>query len=116
MFSWRITKETKSTQQQQEQNSMLKMFNKHKPHATQAPKGPEMPFLSLVTLTFDLWPWHSKLSEKGTKHVFPVNFVQIRSAVCEVFHTQTKKSQRQKQNLTQFSACGNDKNTQKANI
>jgi len=21
-------------------------------------KGPKMPFLSLVTLTFDIWPWY----------------------------------------------------------
>jgi len=38
-------------------------------------------FFSLTTLTFDLWPWHSKSSERGNKHVFPVNLVQIRSAV-----------------------------------
>jgi len=29
--------------------------------------------LSLVTLTFDLWPWRSNSSERGTKHVFTVN-------------------------------------------
>jgi len=28
-----------------------------------------------------------------TKHVLPVNLAQIRSAVPEIFHTQTKKSQ-----------------------
>jgi len=29
---------------------------------------------SLVTLTFDLWPWHSELIQAmGTKHVFDVN-------------------------------------------
>ena len=37
--------------------------------------------LSLVTLTFDFWPWHSNSSERRTKHVFRVNLVQIRSAV-----------------------------------
>jgi len=31
---------------------------------------------------------------------------QIRPAATEMFHTQTKKSQRQKQNRTQFTACG----------
>jgi len=41
-------------------------------------------FLFLVTLTFDLWPWHSNSSERGTKHVFHVNFAQIRSAVPEI--------------------------------
>jgi len=25
----------------------------------------------------DLWPWHSNLSEWGTKHVFPVNLAQV---------------------------------------
>ena len=29
------------------------------------------PFLSVVTSTFDLWPWPSNSSERGTKHVFP---------------------------------------------
>jgi len=49
-------------------------------------------------------------SDRGTKHVFRVNLAQIRSAVPEIFHTQTKKSQTAlKQNLTQFTACGNDK-------
>jgi len=32
--------------------------------------------LSLVILTFDLWPWHLNSSEQGTKHVFRVNFAQ----------------------------------------
>jgi len=44
-----------------------------------------------VTLTFDLWPWHSNSSQRGTKYVFSVNLVQIRSAVPEIFYTQTKK-------------------------
>jgi len=61
-------------------------------NCTQATERAEkMPFLSLVTLTFDLWPWHSNFSERGTKHVLPVNLAQIRSAVSEIFHTQTKK-------------------------
>ena len=37
--------------------------------------------LFLVTLTFDFWPWHSRSSERRTKHVFRVNLAQIRSAV-----------------------------------
>jgi len=49
-----------------------------------------MSFLSLVTLTFDLWHWPSNSSERGTKHVFPVNLAQICSTVPEMFHTQTK--------------------------
>jgi len=51
------------------------------------------------------WPWSANSSERWTKHVFRVNLSQINSAVPEIFHTQTKKSQRQKQNLTQFTAC-----------
>jgi len=38
-------------------------------------------FLSLVTLTFDFWPWHSNSSEQRIKRVFCVNLAQIRSAV-----------------------------------
>jgi len=30
------------------------------------------------------------LSERGTKHVFPVNLAQIRSAATEIFDAQTK--------------------------
>ena len=56
------------------------------------------------------WPWHSNLSEQGTKHVFSVNLVQICSTVPEIFHTETKKSQRQKQNLAQFTECSNNTN------
>ena len=48
-------------------------------------------FLSLVTLTFGLWPWHSRSSERGTKHAFPVNLVQIRSAVSKISEAQTRK-------------------------
>jgi len=33
---------------------------------------------SLVTLIFDLWPWHSNSSEREIKHVFSVNLAQIR--------------------------------------
>jgi len=36
----------------------------------------------------DLWPWHSNSSERG--NVFPVNLVQIRSAVPEIFDSHTK--------------------------
>ena len=38
-------------------------------------------------------PWrprHSNSSERGTKHVFPVNSAQIRSAVPEIFDSQIK--------------------------
>jgi len=46
----------------------------------QAIERAEMPFLSLLTLTLELWPWPSTLCERGTKHVFRVNLAQIRSA------------------------------------
>ena len=39
----------------------------------------------------DLWPWHSNLSEQGTKHVFGVNLAQIHSAVPKIFDLRTKK-------------------------
>jgi len=68
--------------------------------------------LSLMTLTFDLWHWHSNSSERWANHVFRMNLAQIRSAVSEIFHTQTKsRRQRHKQNLTQFTACGNQLRT-----
>ena len=54
-------------------------------------------FLSLVTLTFDLWPWHSwhsNFCERGTKHVLPVNLAQIRSSVPEIFDSQTDKNKK----------------------
>jgi len=41
----------------------------------------------------DLCPRHSYSSERESKHVFPVNLTQIRSAVPEIFEAQTKKSQ-----------------------
>jgi len=36
------------------------------------------------------WPWHSNSSERGTKHVFPVIFAQIHSAVPEIFEAQKR--------------------------
>jgi len=53
-----------------------KMFSKHKPHAGHRN-----------------WPWPSNSPERGMKHIFLANLAQIRSAVPEIFHTQTKKSQ-----------------------
>jgi len=51
-------------------------------------------FRSLVTLTFDPWPWHSNSFERRTKHVFPVNLAQIRSVVPEIFDAETKKNEK----------------------
>jgi len=55
-----------------------------------------------LTLTF-------KLVGARDKARLRVNLAQIRSAVPEIFHTQTKTTgwRRQKQNLPQFAACGN---------
>ena len=61
----------------------------------------------MVTLTFDLdIRTQFNSSEPGTKHVFPVNLAQIRSAVPEIFHAETTKSDRQRQKelyLMQFT-------------
>ena len=64
-------------------------FIKHKTH-TGRHKCRKMPFFVPGDLDFDFRPWPSNSSERGTKHVFRVNFAQIRSAVPEIFHTQTK--------------------------
>ena len=64
------------------------MFTKQT--ARRPPKGrpKNASFLSLVTLTLDLWPWPSNSSERETTHFFRVNLAQIRSAVPEIL-TQT---------------------------
>jgi len=51
----------------------------------------KMPFF--VPGVFDLWPWPSNWSERGTNHVFLVNLAQVHSTDPEIFHTQTKRSQ-----------------------
>jgi len=48
----------------------------------------------------DLWPWHSNSSERGTKHVFPVNLAQFRSAIPEIFNRVHKQSHWQRHNTT----------------
>jgi len=48
-----------------------------------------MPFFVPGDLDLDL---HLQTSERGTKHVFRVNLVQIRSSAPETFHTQTKNT------------------------
>ena len=55
---------------------------------------------------FDPWPMtHRPIPCSAPK--FRVNLAQTRSAVPEIFHTQTKKSQTApKQNFTQFTVCG----------
>jgi len=72
--------------------------------ARRLPKRPKNGVLSLVTLTFNLWPWPSNSSERGTKHVFPVILAQIRSAVPETFHTQTKEVRDSAKNRTYRSS------------
>jgi len=54
-----------------------------------------------LTLTFKL----VRVRDQTCLHV---NLLQIRSAVPEIFHTQTKKSDSaKKQNLMQFTVCCN---------
>jgi len=83
-----------------------KCFTKHKLHGRPV-KGSKNAIF--VHSDLDLWFWLSNSSERGTKHVFPVNLVQIRSAVPEIFYAQTKEVtvSTKKQNLMQFTACGN---------
>jgi len=47
-----------------------------------------------VPTDVDLSPWHSNSSKRGNKHVFAVNLAQIRLAVPEIFHAQTKKNKK----------------------
>ena len=69
-------------------------------------------FLSLMTLTFNLWPWHSNSFERGINRVFAVNLAQIPLAVPEIFEWLTNKektkktSQKSSKNRT-LLACGN---------
>jgi len=46
------------------------------------------------------------MSKRWTKHVFPVNLAQIRSAVPEIFDSQTNK--KVTDSATQSTACGNN--------
>jgi len=75
------------------------VFTKHKPHASRQ-KCQKCLFCSW-------WPWPSRFSERGTKHIFCVNLAQICSAVPEIFHTQTKITnwRHQKQNLKLMQKC-----------
>jgi len=56
----------------------IMFFTKHKPH-TGRRKGRKCHFLFLVTFTFDLWPWPSNSSKRGTNQTFCVNLAQIHS-------------------------------------
>jgi len=54
------------------------------------------PVLSMVTLTFELWPWHSNSSERRTKHVAASSVWIWRKSVQRIpiylRHKQTRKS------------------------
>ena len=65
--------------------------------------------LSLVTLTFNLWPCHSSSSERVTKHVFKVNLAQIRSLVQETFDTHKKMKVTDGAKNRTLLACGKNK-------
>jgi len=60
------------------------------------------------------WPWPLTLTNVQTRPSEGSNMSSLwiwRKSVQrfpEIFHTQTKKSQRQKQNFTQFTACGKE--------
>jgi len=79
--------------------------NKPHPGRRQGRKSPL--FLSLVTLAFNL-DLQTRPSEGA--NTSSVNLTQIRSAVLEIFHTQTKNHglMAQKQNFPQFTAYGNN--------
>ena len=62
--------------------------------------------LFLVMLAFDL-DIQTRPSKDQTR--LPCEFGSNLLSSPEMFHTQTKKSQCQKQNLNQFTACGNKK-------
>jgi len=86
------------------------MFTRDKPHAGRR-KRRKKPFLSLVTLTFDLWPWTSNSVRARDQTYLSVNSAQISSAVPEIQYFIHKKNidwRRQKQNLPQFTVCGNN--------
>jgi len=77
--------------------------------AHRPPKGPKMPFLSLVTLTFDVWPSHSNSSDRGTKHLFCEFGANPFSDSRDISYTNNKvRDSAKKHNLTQFTACGNN--------
>jgi len=59
--------------------------------AHRPPKGPKNAVFVPDDLHFDFWPWPSNSSERGTKHVFRVNFMQTRSVFPEISHAQTNK-------------------------
>jgi len=73
----------------------------HTAHASQCIFNGEwlssFPVLSMVTLTFELWPWHSNSSERRTKHVAASSVWIWRKSVQRfpicLRHKQTKKSQ-----------------------
>jgi len=70
--------------------------------ACKSPKGLKND--TFVSGNLDLWLWLSTSSKRGTKHVFRVNLVQIRSAVPKIFHTQTKNQTDSAKNTTLCSS------------
>jgi len=75
-------------------------------HLQQARSIPTLPGVTGVHSAFfvpsdlDLWPWHSKSSERGTKHVIPVNLTQIHWAVPEILFWVTNKQTKQTKKVT----------------
>jgi len=82
---------------------------KQKPHAGRR-KGRKMPFLSLVTLTFDLdiqtRPSEGPNTNSSSLQIWCKSVQQFRDISCA---NKKKSAPAPKQNLTQFTACGNNK-------
>ena len=55
-------------------------------------------------------------SKRGTRHAFPVNLAQIRSAVPEIFHIQTKNDTDSAKNRTSRSALRGLSNTHSSSL
>jgi len=53
------------------------------------------------------WPWHSNLSNRGTKHIFPVKLAQIHLAIPrDIWFTNKRKQKKQKtSNYQTYTAC-----------
>jgi len=85
---------------------------KHKPHARRPPKGPRNDVF--VPGDLDLWPLTLtfKLVRASDQTRLPCEFGAMRKSVQRFpryfIHQQKIHRQRQKQNLPQFIACGND--------
>jgi len=73
---------------------------------TQAAKrADKMPFLSLITLTFDLYLETRPSGGPSTSYLW-IRRKSVQRFSRYFIRKQKSRGQRQKQNLTQFTACG----------